>query len=300
MRFLGSILAAGLAVALLAAPARADDEKPLRKRDRAAQMRREGAGRAGRHDQDEDRPFERGPGMRGPMAQGPMMRGPMARGPQARGPRARGPQARGPMMRGPMAQGRGGPQAAAAIFERIDRNHDGVLDKREFTAALAHLQAQRSQGRQAARGRGMQQGQRGAWRQRAMMNRQGPWAQRDDARGQARAGRGRDGAQARRAGKPQPPRDGDEAVRRQKVVGAAILKRLEAADTDRDGALSRAEAPEVVKRHFDALDKNDDGILEKGELKGLVKILAREGKKQQGPDVRSRDGRKAPRKGGNR
>jgi len=47
---------------------------------------------------------------------------------------------------------------------------------------------------------------------------------------------------------------------------AAILARLQAADKDRDGKLSKSEAPERLRQHFDKLDADKDGQLDKAEL----------------------------------
>jgi hypothetical protein len=56
---------------------------------------------------------------------------------------------------------------------------------------------------------------------------------------------------------------------------AAILGRLRAADKDKDGKLSKSEAPERLQQHFDKIDANKDGQLDKAEL---GKALAARGK----------------------
>ena len=56
---------------------------------------------------------------------------------------------------------------------------------------------------------------------------------------------------------------------------AAILGRLQAADKDKDGKLSKSEAPERLQQHFDKIDANKDGQLDKAEL---GKALAAHGK----------------------
>ena len=56
---------------------------------------------------------------------------------------------------------------------------------------------------------------------------------------------------------------------------AAILGRLQAADKDKDGKLSKSEAPERLQQHFAKIDANKDGQLDKAEL---GKALAAMGK----------------------
>ena len=56
---------------------------------------------------------------------------------------------------------------------------------------------------------------------------------------------------------------------------AAILGRLQAADKDKDGKLSKSKAPERLQQHFDKIDANKDGQLDKAEL---GKALAAHGK----------------------
>jgi len=46
----------------------------------------------------------------------------------------------------------------------------------------------------------------------------------------------------------------------------AMLGRLQAADKDKDGKLSKSEAPERLRQHFDKVDANKDGQLDKAEM----------------------------------
>ncbi len=46
-------------------------------------------------------------------------------------------------------------------------------------------------------------------------------------------------------------------------------------DADKDGKLSKEEAPERIKRHFDKIDANDDGLLGPDELKRAMMIVAK-------------------------
>ena len=45
-----------------------------------------------------------------------------------------------------------------------------------------------------------------------------------------------------------------------------MFGRLQAADKDKDGKLSKSEAPERLRPHFDKVDANKDGQLDKAEL----------------------------------
>jgi hypothetical protein len=54
--------------------------------------------------------------------------------------------------------------------------------------------------------------------------------------------------------------------RRPTADGAAILRRLQAADTNKDGKISKSESPQRLLKHFDKLDANKDGQLDKTEL----------------------------------
>ena len=140
-----------------------------------------------------------------------------------------------------------GPQQA---FERLDRNGDGVLDKREF-AALARAQAQ---------------GRPGASRK---------------ARGQAGQRGRRQGARARPGAQRQPQAD---QKKRLQARSTAILYRLRQADANGDGKLSRREAPDMLKQRFAQLDKDEDGFLDKGELKRLAKGLGQKGNAGRSPE----------------
>jgi Ca2+-binding EF-hand superfamily protein len=52
-----------------------------------------------------------------------------------------------------------------------------------------------------------------------------------------------------------------------------IFERFKASDKNKDGKLSKEEAPEHLKRHFDAIDADHDGQLTSGELKRSVELL---------------------------
>jgi len=56
---------------------------------------------------------------------------------------------------------------------------------------------------------------------------------------------------------------------------ASFIKRL---DADKDGKISKKEARGLLKEHFDQLDKNKDGFLDKDELLAAVSAKPDEGK----------------------
>lgn len=55
----------------------------------------------------------------------------------------------------------------------------------------------------------------------------------------------------------------------------AILGRLQTADTDKDGKLSRSEAPTRLQEHFDKIDLDKDGKLDKAELGKALSAMGR-------------------------
>ncbi len=107
-------------------------------------------------------------------------------------------------------------------------------------------------------GRGPMMGARGAWAKSSWAN--SPWARSPWAR-QAWAGAPHRwpavGGPAAAWAKPRGPVPGH---------AAAMLGRLQAADKDKDGKLSKSEAPERLRQHFDKVDANKDGQLDKGEM----------------------------------
>lgn len=54
-------------------------------------------------------------------------------------------------------------------------------------------------------------------------------------------------------------------------IGQQFLARLLEADADKDGKLSKEEAPGRVKENFDSLDGNKDGFLDKEELTAMAR-----------------------------
>ena len=94
------------------------------------------------------------------------------------------------------------------------------------------------------------------------MRRPGPWIGRPH--GPARIpGAGHVGPDAKhRSSAGRPP-----------LAREAVFRRLKAADENRDGKLSKQEAPELLKRQFERIDKNRDGQLDRIELRQAAERL---------------------------
>jgi hypothetical protein len=74
-------------------------------------------------------------------------------------------------------------------------------------------------------------------------------------------------ARAAHARPPMRRPGGPMAMQRPPMGPEIVLGRIKAADKNKDGKLSKEEAPEVLKRHFERVDANKDGQLEPNELK---------------------------------
>jgi len=68
---------------------------------------------------------------------------------------------------------------------------------------------------------------------------------------------------------------GRETMFKQRVEG--LIKRL---DADKDGKISKTEARGMVKEHFDQLDKNKDGFVDRDELMAAVSAKLANDKEQ--------------------
>ncbi len=140
------------------------------------------------------------------------------------------------------ASGRFGPSHAPS-FDELDTNHDGVVSKAEFDAwRAAHpMPGHPGPDGDDRRGDG-EHGFHGGWGGGFEMRREMMWMHMHEM--EKHHEHGRFG----------PPFD------------------LEAADTDHDGKISWAEfqaaATAHLKEHFDHLDANHDGFIEKDELPG--------------------------------
>jgi Ca2+-binding EF-hand superfamily protein len=58
----------------------------------------------------------------------------------------------------------------------------------------------------------------------------------------------------------------DEMRPRQQTLEERVQHMLDENDTDHDGRISRAEAPDFMQKQFDVYDKNHDGYLDKDEI----------------------------------
>ena len=50
-----------------------------------------------------------------------------------------------------------------------------------------------------------------------------------------------------------------------------LLQRVQAADTDNDGKISREEAPEKMRQFFDRIDGDSDGFLDESEIRNMIR-----------------------------
>ena len=137
------------------------------------------------------------------------------------------------------AGGRAGPPHAPS-FDDLDTNHDGVVSKAEFDAwRAAHPRPDRG-GPDGGDDRHGDHDFHGGWGGGFEMRREMMWMHMHE--------------RERHHGRFGPPFD------------------LEAADTDHDGKISWAEfqaaATAHLKAHFDHMDANHDGFIEKDELPG--------------------------------
>jgi len=62
---------------------------------------------------------------------------------------------------------------------------------------------------------------------------------------------------------------------RRAVHGMMVFMRLKQADKDNDEKLSKEEAPQRMKTHFDKIDKNGDGLLDYEELKPVIERIVK-------------------------
>jgi Ca2+-binding EF-hand superfamily protein len=159
------------------------------------------------------------------------------------------------------------------IFARLDKNHDGKLDAGEIADAQRARMGHMRRMMQHMQGHFGMQGMRGGFGGGA------PWRDANGHQGQWGSqwgqghqwGRGADHDRRwgdRSFGGDNGGRHG--AAARGNPVQRAIWTWLRRADTDHDGALSRAEAEAATTALFDSIDTNHDGSISKDELAQAV------------------------------
>jgi hypothetical protein len=107
------------------------------------------------------------------------------------------------------------------------------------------------------------------------------------------------GALSLTAGADDEPKATGKAGKKGKLAGKYDADRLpemilERFDTNKDGKLSKAEAPDRMKDRFAELDKNKDGFLDKDELKAMARMFAQAAKGKFGDKLREKLGAAVP------
>lgn len=147
---------------------------------------------------------------------------------------------------------------AEEIFKKFDKNGDGQLSKEEFVAGAKKIQE----------------------RMKHMLHhRRPPHHARRAYRGAPHCGRHACGPTAKRK-----PSKG-------KAIAKKIIGRIKEADKDGDGKISKEEAPDRLKKHFDKVDKNDDGYVDKAEVRGMLRHR-KQASRRGGPEKSSRGPKK--------
>lgn len=155
------------------------------------------------------------------------------------------------------AQGRGpGP----AFFRELDENKDGALSRAELERAvtlLAKLDRNGNEKLELIELFGARQDGPGQ-----------PGFRRPD-------GAGRPGDPTRPNGQGRPQRPGDQPATGDRPQ-ARLQQSFGRIDQNRDGFLSRDEAPEKLKENFDRVDRNGDGKISPDEIKALSEGVRRD------------------------
>ena len=155
--------------------------------------------------------------------------------------------------RGPGGPGRpGGGPPAGPLIKALDADGDGEISAKEIKNAAAALKKlDKNEDGKITRDELMPAG-RGPRGPRGGPGRPG------DARGGAggRGGPGRGGPGGPGGGRGFTPE--------------ALVKRIMGSDKNDDGKISKDEAPERMKEHFDRVDRNGDGFVDKAEIKAMA------------------------------
>lgn len=71
-----------------------------------------------------------------------------------------------------------------------------------------------------------------------------------------------------------PPREGEGRRGDAEMRREQMMNRFNEADSNDDGKLSRAEAPERMKQGFDRIDSNSDGFVDKAEFEQMIRRMS--------------------------
>jgi Ca2+-binding EF-hand superfamily protein len=166
----------------------------------------------------------------------------------------------------PQAQGQQPPiPDSKAVFERLDTDKDQKLSLDEFIVGMKAFHARmRGSGRRPMAGPpgfGPMHGRPPVGPAHGM----GPRGPRSAGPGAAHRPwppmAGRPGF-----GRPGFGRPGFGPMHGRPPNAGMLMARLKAADKDHDGKLSKSEAPPMLQKHFDRIDGNKDGQLDRAEL----------------------------------
>lgn len=186
--------------------------------------------------------------------------------PEGARPRPEGAAGRpeGPMMRRP--DGPPGGPFGGGLFAVLDTDRDGQLSNAEIVwAGVALLKLDRNNDGKLTPdetfGPGGPPGRRG-----------------DGFPGDGRPGVGRpgDGLPGARPGENRPP-EGRPGFGRGNMNPEAFRDRMKAADANKDGKISKEEAPPMLQQQFDRIDTNSDGFVDDDELRQMFQQRLREG-----------------------
>jgi Ca2+-binding EF-hand superfamily protein len=139
------------------------------------------------------------------------------------------------------------PKRAAKMFDRLDTNHDGQITQAEVDAARA--------ARLAAGGKEPKAGRRHA-----------------SSTLFARADANKNGI-VTRAEFDAASASGKIKLRHANMRGSAIVRLFDLAAGNKDGRVSLAEAQQAALQHFDAADRNHDGVLTPDERRQASKSV---------------------------